>query len=149
MKRLVYLAFILTSFTSQAQSYSTAIGLKGGYVFNGGGGVNVKHFFAGSSALEVTLGGGSNNLWIQGLYERNQALSNDFEWYYGFGGNFGLRKLDLNTNLVLGADAVLGLEYTFRDFPLNLAVDTGPSFIIVSDFDFGWGGRFAVRYVLN
>ncbi len=146
MKRLIFILTILMALNSQAQQYSTAIGLKGGYAFQGGGGINLKHFLGGSSAVEATLGGGTNTIWIQGLYERNQNLSHDFEWYYGFGGNLGLRKLDSNTNLILGADAVLGLEYTFDDFPLNLAVDTGPSIIIVSDFDFGWGGRFAVRY---
>ncbi len=151
MKRLIFIVTILMAFSSQAQQYSTAIGLKGGFSFNGGGGINLKHFLGGSSAVEVSVGGGSRHIWLQGLYERNQELSHGVEWYYGFGGDIGLftnggYDSKYPSGLFLGADGVIGVEYTFEDFPLNLALDTGPTLRVIPYVGFGWGGGLAARY---
>ena len=151
MRTLIFIVACLFVFTGQAQQYSTAIGFKGGFSYNGGAGINAKHFLGGSSAVEISLGGGSRHIWLQGLYERNQDLTHGVEWYYGFGGDIGLftnggYDTQYSSGLFIGIDGVVGVEYTFEDFPLNLALDTGPTLRVIPYVSFGWGGGLAVRY---
>lgn len=155
-RRLLYLALVLT-FSSFGQQYHTAIGIKGG--FPGFGSLNVKHFFGGSSALEASLGGGARHIWLQGLYERNNALNQGFEWYYGFGADLGFWTngsgyYNANNNKTYtgawgGLDGVLGLEYTFEEIPLNLALDLGPSIRLFPYVGLTWNGGLAVRYAFK
>ena len=73
MKRiLVLLVFITVSTFSYSQNYKTAIGIKGGYP--GYGSLNGKHFLNSKTAIEGSIGGGTNTLWLQGLYELNFSL---------------------------------------------------------------------------
>ena len=54
----------------------------------------------------------------------------------------------LITDAVFGADGVLGLEYTFDDFPLNLSLDILPTVNLFGST--GWGGingALSIRYV--
>ena len=150
MRTLIFIVASFVVFNSQAQQYSTAIGIKGGYAFQSGGGINAKHFLGGASAIEVTLGGGARHIWLQALYERNQELSHGVEWYYGFGGDLGSFTNGgyngYSNGLFIGVDGVVGVEYTFEEFPLNLALDTGPTLRVIPYVGFGWSGGLAVRY---
>jgi hypothetical protein len=50
----------------------------------------------------------------------------------------------------LGAVAEAGLEYRFPTVPIALGIDYRPSFIIVEETDFDFGGfGFNARYVFN
>jgi hypothetical protein len=159
MKKLILAVFVSLATCSFGQQYSTAIGLKGGYNFNGGASLNLKHFLGGSSAVEASLGGGSHHLWLQGLYEKNSALSDGFEWYWGIGGDLGFwtngysyysKKNDHYYSGVWGGlDGVLGIEYTFKEFPLNLALDMGPTVRLFPYVGFGWSGGFAARFAIQ
>ncbi len=153
------IALLFLGFGTYAQQYNTAIGIKGGYYYNGGGSLNLKHFLGGSSAVEVSLGGGSRHLWLQGLFEKNQALSDGLEWYWGIGGDLGFwtngyeyysKKHDRYYGGTWGGiDAVIGLEYTFQQFPLNLAADMGPTVRLFPYVGFGWGGGIAARFAIK
>ena len=160
----VLIVLILTlNFTSFSQQYKTAIGLKGGSMTarSGFGGVNLKHFFTGSNAIEITASGGRGNYRIHGLYEwQNQTgWEEGLDWYVGIGGGAGFwrrnywapghNKYGLNDGFYLFGSAVIGLDYTFSDLPLNLAIDTGPSVGIINTYGFGWGGGIAIRYILE
>jgi hypothetical protein len=49
---------------------------------------------------------------------------------------------------VLGLDAIIGLEYTFDEFPINLSLDLLPTVNLIGDT--GWGGingALSIRYV--
>lgn len=88
------------------------------------------------------------------------------EWYYGFGGQVGFRSYtydyryklestadwfyaigDEVTDLDIGVDGVIGLEYTFKDAPISLFTDV-TLFMEVFDnpflfwFQGGVGGRY-------
>lgn len=157
-KTLILISFTI-SLISFGQQYSTAIGVKAGYHFNGGGSLNLKHFLGGSTAIEASVGGGARHLWLQLLYERNQALSQGFEWYWGIGGDLGVwsggysyysKKHDkYYSGIWGGVDAVLGLEYTFEEVPINLALDMGPTIRLFPYIGFGWTGGFAIRYAIK
>jgi len=151
MNRFILVMFCLIASSSFSQSYTTAAGLKGAYYFNGGAALNVKHFLGSNNAIEACLGGGSRHIWLQGLYERNNELTHGLEWYYGFGADLGVFTnggyvAEYSSGLFMGVDGVVGIEYTFEVFPLNLALDTGPSLRLLPYVGFGWGGGFAARY---
>ena len=158
MKKVLFIFAILLSTTTLAQQYTTAIGLKGGYNFFGGLNLNAKHFLSANTAVEGTIGGSSRHLWLQGLYEKNQALSHGVDWYYGGGADFGFwtngEKYYHKTNdtyytgVFGGLDGIIGLEYTFKDFPLNIAIDMGPTLRVFPYLGFGWGGGVAARFAI-
>lgn len=150
---LILLAIIASTSFSFAQNYKTAIGIKGGYP--GYGSLNAKHFLGSKNAIEGSIGGGANTLWLQGLYELNYTLEDGLNWYFGGGANVGFYSFkntitnERTSNMILGINGVLGIEYTFEDFPLNVALDTGPNIRIINSFGFGWGAGIAVRYAIK
>lgn len=155
--RTVLLAsfFLLFSVFSTAQSYTTAIGLKGGSLGWGYGGVNLKHFFAGNLAVDATLGGGLNYLQSSVLLEwqHDTGITPGLEWYFGFGaitggrsGNFNVLNKNYTTGFFLSARGVVGLEYIVQEIPINVALDLGPHFGIINNNRIGFGSAVAIRY---
>lgn len=124
--------------TSHAQQYTTAIGVRGDWsnLDVAYSDLSLKHFINGTrNAFEVDLGFGKRHVWLQGMYERNFALPKNFEWYWGLGGDIGYWNQDYdysrddkdNAGVWTGIDANIGLEYTFQSFPINVALDVGPT----------------------
>lgn len=153
MKFLLFSCTFVLSLTLTAQQYKTAIGFKGGVP--GYASVNVKHFIKDFTAVEAKIGGAGNALFLQGLLEINKPLQDNFEWYLGGGADLGI----WTTNYVydnhyytggnFGLDGLLGIEYTFAAFPLNVAFDMGPTIRVFPYVGFGWGGGFAARFTLK
>lgn len=144
-----------------AQTYTTAIGIKtGGYARAGFGGLNLKHFISSENALEVTVGGGNNYWRAQVFFEwqKPTGWTENLDWYIGLGGgigSWGSNYWGPNVNdkyssgLFIIGSGVIGLDYTFPGIPINIALDTGPHIGIINTRGFGWGGGLAIRYVLN
>tara|TARA_B100000508_G_scaffold137355_1_gene131547 strand:+ start:59620 stop:60126 length:507 start_codon:yes stop_codon:yes gene_type:complete len=168
MKRvLVVLSISMLTLFSYGQSYQTAIGLKGGNVGGGvagGGGFNIKHFFAGSNAIEATVGLGRYHFNAQALYEWQHGLDESIglDWYVGLGGTVGSWRGTWTNHPVygntysrgfyLGANGAVGLDWNLEsvlNLPLDIAVDVGPYFGIINSGAWGWGGGFALRYILQ
>ncbi len=157
LRVFVGLSIILTSTSGlNAQSYKNAIGIKGGYP--GFGSLNFKHFMGSSTAIELSVGGSNNFLWLQGLYEIQAELGEGFEWYYGIGADLGSYRNNYyykykdniyNGGFFLGIDGVLGIEYTFKALPLNIAFDLQPTVRVVPYFGFGVNGAFALRFAIK
>lgn len=155
MKRILMIVLSVTflTVTLNAQDYQTSLGLRAGYPY----GLTVKHFLGKTNAVEGILAGSYGGLVITGLYE-NEHWTGQYpglNWFWGFGGHVGFWAAGRNPNLdevyngsVIGLDAILGLEYTFDEIPLNLSLDILPSLNL---FGFtGWGGIYgalSVRYV--
>jgi hypothetical protein len=116
---------------------------------------NQQHFLNSKTAIEGSIGGGTNTLWLQGLYELNFSLEQGLNWYAGGGANVGFYSFkntitnERTSNMILGLNGIVGIEYTFEDFPLNVALDTGPNLRIINSFGFGWGAGIAVRYAIK
>ena len=144
---------------SMAQEYKVALGVKGGYPVVGS--FDVKYFFAGLNAVEARIGGSPNEVYIQGLYERNFVIGHGFEWYFGLGGHVGFwtyRPGQLgyyydgdyyDSGAYTGFDALGGCEYTFEKFPLNLSADLGPVFDVAPYVRVGFGGNIAARFAIG
>ena len=160
MKRLAIVIILFLSMSIiQAQDYETSIGLRSGY----SNGITVKHFGSQNYAFEGILATQYGGLIITGLYEFNNEFNgSDLNWYYGFGAHLAYFKGNRNhypywweTNrteayTVLGADAIIGIEYTFHDIPISLSLDWKPSFNL-----FGHSGllednfAFSIRYIIK
>lgn len=168
MRKLITVLFIsVFTLFAYSQSYQTAIGVKGGNVgggIAGGGGLNIKHFFAGNNAIEATVGLGRYHFNAQALYEWQHGLDESIglDWYLGLGGTVGSWRgnwvnhpvygSSYNSGFYLGANGAVGLDWNLEkvlNLPLDIAVDVGPYFGIINSGAWGWGGGFALRYILQ
>ena len=141
MKKLTFIALILTSFLliskrSAAQDYKMAAGLKFGGYENG---FSFKYFKDSTVALEAILGLRNNGIVLTGLYELHQHAFNvpKLKFYYGFGAHIGSSGSGVyktyggdqyynNSRILLGAEGVLGLEYTIPEAPIAISFDLNP-----------------------
>ncbi len=157
MKTLVMKLLFLFLFASLGlfgQNYSTAIGIKGGYP--GFGTLNVKHFISQKSALEGNIGGFAKSGQGSGAfvmldYEINNGLEEGFTWHYGGGALIGFTNNNLNSDNFIhtGIHALIGIEYTFQEVPINCSLDTGPFVFFTPTVNFAWGGGLAIRYAIR
>jgi hypothetical protein len=149
MKRLVItLTLVICIFVfANAQDYKTALGLRGGW----GYGLTIKHFLGEKSAVEGLLSSHWSGFEITGLYEiHNPAFEVDrLKWFYGGGAHLGSYGSSYagGTGIMIGVDGILGLDYSFSEFPINISVDWKPSFNIVGYSHFYNGGAFSIRYI--
>jgi hypothetical protein len=160
MKKTTYLlaiciAFLLISKRGNAQDYKWAAGLKfGGYE----SGVSGKYFLKSNVALEGVLGFRNQGVVLTGLYEIHQpAFKVDkLKFYYGFGAHFGSvgRQEYLffgdsryrDASLLIGADAVLGLEYVIPKSPIAVSLDLNPRLELVRRPFFDLAPGLGVKY---
>jgi hypothetical protein len=137
----------------KAQDYKTSLGLRAGVPY----GVTIKHFLNKTDALEGILAARYQGLVITGLWENEHWTGKypGLNWYWGAGAHIGFWDQGANPNVeptytgaVFGVDGVIGLEYTFDDFPLNLSLDLLPTINLFGST--GWGGingALSIRYV--
>jgi hypothetical protein len=149
-----FFAFSLQN-SLKAQEYDNAVGLRLGF-YNG---VTFKHSLDGVSAVEGILTSRWRGFSITALYEYH-FFPFDVDGLYAFvgaGGHLGyyngenVRWLDNSVNtLVIGADGILGIEYTFADIPLCLTFDWKPIVNLIGSQNFlGGGFGLSARYILD
>lgn len=154
MKRTLTILLVVAvlSIGAQAQSYKSAIGLRGGDP----SGVTFKTFITNTNALELIAGTGywGHNFSITGYYQwqKPTGWTPNLDWFIGPGAHVGFwndyYKTSYNTGILIGVDGIIGLEYTLDDIPLNFAFGMGPTFQLTSGPGwYYWNGGLAVRYV--
>lgn len=144
----------LLSLSAAAQQYDKAIGIRGG-LFNG---VTYKQAISSNTYLEGIASFRWNGFMVTGLYEITQPIDSNapgLDWYYGFGAHVGF--YDANEDgpwdegdfdgPMIGADGILGMEYTFGEVPVNLSLDWKPA-INLFGYDGFWSDNVAlsIRY---
>ncbi len=145
MKKALLVALLITiiGVGANAQDYKSAIGLRGGW-YNG---VTYKHNMSQSRAFEALLATDWYGFNLTALYEiENPAFDvSGMRWYYGIGGHVG--NYYKNSQLSFGVDAIIGLEYTFKELPINVSVDYKPAWNLTGGTGF-WGAdaAFSIRY---
>ncbi|MBP8725877.1 MAG: hypothetical protein KBF37_03745 [Saprospiraceae bacterium] len=161
LKMFLLVALFATCFQLKAQDYKTAVGLRAfwGYALTG------KHFLNQDAAVEAILlyrnyGAGVYDysyFSLTGLYQKHSDIKSveGLRWYWGFGANLGswggdwdYYDNDNDGSFFLGVCGNIGLDYKFKDIPLNLSADWIPTFRFI-----GWGNGFteesgglAIRY---
>jgi hypothetical protein len=167
MKKLPSLLILFASFvvhTSQAQSeYKGAIGGRVGIPIAG----SIKYFISEAGALEGYAGfrdAGSSiyysgiNITIGGMYQHHFPIGDidGFKWYIGGGALVQFFNLDDNRNNYsstgFALNGVGGVDYKFKNIPLNVSADWMPTFFLnktyYSNFGAGYGG-LAARYTFR
>ena len=138
------------------QNYTTALGVK--VWGQAEAGISLKHFLPTKNhALE-----GIGYFWYHGvrftgLYEFHFDFyeAPGLKWYVGPGAHLGFYNDNYRDQYVdngregafVGIDGVLGLDYKFKNAPINISLDWQPSieFGTINGFQAGWGG-FGMRY---
>ena len=154
MRRGIIAFLLVMSIIGQAkaQDYKTGLGLRAGSSW----GLTVKHFESSKAALEGILAFRWEGFGATGLYEvHNKAFEVDhLYWYYGGGAHIGFYNGDnvsWGTNgtvyTVIGIDGILGIEYTFREAPINIGIDWKPALNLIGYYGLWSEGAISVRYV--
>jgi len=154
MKKIIIASlFMVTVFSqSNAQEYTTGIGLRGGFF----SGLTVKHFLDPQNAIEGIFSSRWSGFDLAGLYEIHHPAFNvlGLNWYFGGGPHIGFWDGDdvhwgsHNHYTVVGVDGILGLEYNFVEAPINIGIDWRPVVNLLGHTSFwGDGGAISVRYI--
>lgn len=125
--------FICSAIYIQAQDIADhAIGLRLGDNNGFGSEISYQRKLEDSKRLEVNLGlsNGFSNLKLSGLYEWVWHLEDNFNWYAGAGA--GLYDA---SGVGIFASGVVGIEYGFKNIPLQLTIDYRPEIGIIGDLD--------------
>lgn len=176
MKKLFLLSFMLLglAFNSQAQGKKNAIGLRLGDNEGFGGEVTYQRWLSSKNRLEIDLGlrSSSNGLYnynynaakLVGVYQWVWDIDNGFKWYAGPGVGLGSwhsdkyynhkhnTYLEGDSGVFFIATGDIGIEYNFKDIPLQLSFDFRPEIYIsegyndVRDESFGPDFGLSVRY---
>lgn len=162
-KFFIHIAIIICCFFSaqnlDAQVYKSAVGARLGWGIR----ASYKTFLNEKHALELYAGFGGfigTHLSAGALYLIHQPIGSveNLNWYYGGGvvANYwsfseygGLSEGYFQVGVRAGA----GLDYKFKNAPINLSVDLLPTFYLIKNglngfFGIG-GGGLSVRYVLK
>ena len=127
---------------AKAQDYKNAIGGR----FGSANGVSFKTGVSNNAMLELIgnfrSSGGSSYFNLTGLYEVYNPIggAEGLNWYYGAGATIGSYKVKgVNSDVYLSANGVLGLDYKFKEAPINLSIDWVPALQLTPNTGF-WGG---------
>lgn len=148
MKKLLFTFIAIAAlFTAnltetQAQDYKNAIGGR----FGSANGVSFKTGLNNKAMLELigNFRSTKGNSWfnLTGLYEVYNPINGapGLNWYYGAGATIGSYKVKgYDGDVYLSANGVLGLDYKFKDAPINLSIDWVPALQLTPNTGF-WGG---------
>jgi hypothetical protein len=154
---------LLVAFTAVAQDYNTGIGFRLGGLNSG---ITLKHFVNSSSAIEGIFGFGYRSLIVTGLYEKHFPFDNaeGLNWFVGGGAHLGFFRYGGSyyvykkrghviyvdeegaSRTVAGLDFILGLDYKFREAPVDVSLDLKP-FIDFFEFPTGYfDGGLSFRF---
>lgn len=148
-KALFILLLCLGIGTMSAQE----VGLRFGGM-SGHGGVAIDGVFgAGSGRIHADLGFFNNGFAAEALWDLlYKPLGGEaFYWYLGVGPSLSIWDNNNNESTFnLGVSGEIGLEYRFNGAPIALGIDYRPTFWIIENTDFQWGGfGLNVRYVFG
>lgn len=159
MKKLILtftLAFLFLSIGSiNAQSYSSAVGVRLGYGLNASYKKELKESMYADIYAGFGGGSGYSRLFAGAAVELHKSIENvdNLYWYYGGGaylGSYNYKSGYGDNYFYVGINGVLGLDYTFEEIPLNLSADWMPGFNIIGGGGFyGAAGGLSVRYILG
>jgi hypothetical protein len=141
---------------TNGQDYKTAVGLKFGAYEDG---ISIKYFPTSDVSYEGIIGFRSHGVVFTGLYELNQVAFDvpQLKFYYGFGAHigavgkgdyerFGNNEYYNSSHILLGADGVIGLEYTVPQSPIAFSLDLNPRIELASGPYFDLAPGLGLKY---
>ncbi|HMW40548.1 MAG: hypothetical protein K1X68_12925 [Saprospiraceae bacterium] len=168
MKAKLFIIFSLVCFLfiskagAQVQDYKSAIGLRFGYPLS----ISYKTFINDKAAIEGYAGFRSYSYYswfnIGVLYQHHSKISSveGLAWYIGGGANAFFWSYDDTfypnasdySSTSFGISGCIGLDYKFKNIPLNLSVDWIPTVSFGGEYLNGFGasyGGLSARYILK
>ncbi len=152
MKKIIVVTLLIASakISFGQSTYSKAIGVK----FPAGFSVSYKDFLTDTRNLEAQATIWNKGFKVSGLYEFNFYVFNNADGlalFAGPGAHIGFwkqqYKSDYGSTIDIGIDGIIGLDYKFKDAPINLSVDWQPSITLIGSAGFApASGGLAVRY---
>ncbi|MEM9324837.1 MAG: hypothetical protein AAGA85_04250 [Bacteroidota bacterium] len=158
---------IVSAVLVNAQDFKHAAGVRLGHT----SAVQYKNMLANGEALELMVSGRKDGLQLTTLYSFHKplqfAFNENFFVYYGLGAHVGYEEHgDLDKVLtsveprsfefrdksffVMGADAILGLEYRWFAVPMTIGFDIKPYFTFIgmryTDLQF-WDAGVSLKYI--
>lgn len=96
-------------------------------------GFTYRYFLNEKSAIEGILNLRGDAIALGALYERFQPIQgvDGLQWYYGAGAYVGFQG---NNNL--GVTGIAGLDYNFKEVPVNLSIDWKPELNLIDNVAF-------------
>ncbi len=168
MKKLILSAFMLLglAFSAQAQDISkNALGLRLGDNDGFGGEISYQRGLSKNNRLELDLGWRNSNdvdaFKLTGVYQWVWNIEGGFNWYAGVGGGIGSWSYDKRISGIEVEDSGtfvfvagnLGIEYNFKEAPIQLSLDIRPELYFNSDDyredNFGPDLALGIRYRFN
>jgi hypothetical protein len=164
MNKNVYFFLLLfgISFSSRAQENisNNAIGFRFGNNHGFGLEISFQKKLSAKNRLELDFGWKKHNnteaIKISGIYQWYWKIEKELDWFAGCGGGLGTWNTNDNYNNGYAGDnglfAVIngdiGIEYNFKEIPIQLAIDARPELIFnnYEKNDFGLNVGLAVRY---
>ena len=152
MKKIaIALLFMVSLIAARAQApYNRALGLK----FPGGLSITYKKFISDSHNLEAQFTSWHEGFRAAGLYEINFYAFDkvpELSWFVGPGAHIGFWKSayqkTYNSQIDIGIDGIIGLDYKFKTVPVNVSLDWEPAVTLLGSAGFTpvFGG-VAIRY---
>ncbi len=159
MKKIILMTTMLIglAFSSQAQDISkNALGLRLGSNDGFGAEISYQRRLADANRLELDLGWrNSNNVdafKLAGVYQWVWNIDGAFNWYAGVGGGLGSWSFNNNSYKDSGtfvfAAGDIGIEYNFKEVPIQLSLDFRPEFGGNGYYENNYGSDIAlgIRY---
>jgi hypothetical protein len=160
-KSIIIFVFVMFSVHSiNAQEYKTSLGLRIGPPPFSLSGITIKHFLDKATAIEGILSFNYNGIVATGLFQSEHwtGIYPGINWYWGLGAHVGIWGAGENPYInssatyrggtMLGIDGILGVEYTFDNIPLNIAIDVLPTVNLLGYQSWNpFNAAVSVRYV--
>jgi hypothetical protein len=162
-----FLLFLVVSASIAQPIYDRSAGVRLGVT----SGFTFKKFFTPDEALEVILSGRREGIQLTTMYQFHQPLelsfNENFYFLYGIGGHVGYENYDnLNKTIVtadlsryifedksyfvIGADAIVGVEFRWLSVPCTIGFDIKPYFNFIglryTQYRF-WDSAITFKYV--
>jgi hypothetical protein len=141
MKKLTTLFIACLIGTSIFAGGNTGIGLRiSSFGLGSGGtetifGITLNHHFSRGTTLEGIADFPTGGVIISGLYEKFHSLNRSGNFCFFYGGGIFIGSGGGTT--IAGLRGVLGLNYEFKDLPIELSIDWMPALEIVNDVQAG------------
>lgn len=168
LARICLISLMLWSSSAMAQSmYEQSTGIRLGHT----AALTFKKFMIEEEAIEVMLSGRKDGLQLTTLYTFHKPMefsfNENFFLYYGVGAHVGYENYDRfsktlisleppafefrdRTFFVMGADALLGIEYRWLSVPITVSFDLKPYFTFIgmryTDGRF-WDSAISFKYI--
>ena len=172
MKKLILCTFMLLglAFSTQAQDISkNALGLRLGDSDGFGGEISYQRGLSKKNRLELDLGWRNSRhvdaVKVTGIYQWVWNIEGGFNWYAGVGGGVGTWSYDDkyddddyflgrdDSGIILFIAGDIGIEYNFKEAPIQLSLDIRPEIYFNSDDyrsdNFGPDIALGIRYRFN